>query len=700
MSSADRSKAAMEAFLKNLKLSQLQALCGKGSIKQDGDKSQLAARIAAAAKITGVDFDAVDLENLSYMQLLGKCVSEGLPTQGRRSQLISYIRSQGDKKRKTPDDSASPNYNFLVRNRLNVGGTKAQRIARRKLFAEGKYDQDFAEMEVHELTRMADLLSLTTKGNEPRKELLARVIGAHEARAGGTSPDKDDRGKDGERKKRKKGSTPSRPCINVTCSKLAEDGLCPKTGGPLLACSINCYRSWKLQQDDPAAALHQLKLSEAIRENERLAKEIEKLKISSTLDLTKSLGDGAAGDHGNGGAELTNQEVLTKALLAVCNKLEKIDDTIEKGTDKPDDGKSTAADPQGTALIDKLSKISPHKVKLVWKGDAESFGLHVARALDYCKVTDSDGGAVSLLFQTKERKKAILQLFHSNPPEALRQANALVIMILGWAGDFEIRNRGIEEAKISRAEQVQDYNTALHEMQDQLIQHADGLAQGSTFVQRQIQLFANAALGATIARAAIKSMIKADEWRTGLEKKYGSGSSDTLGSADAIIQKLTDALAARVGGGGGNRGGGSGGQGNNGGVAHAGAHAPRPNGGAGGSGKTPPPADAGGNAKVLGLILPTSQAIVGSNVAGASVKNGSCAGCNGVGHEPTECPTLFGRTFAGRSMPGWHNDGSKNIAMWDGTAITAACLKQWQAMQGMGFFIKTPRGPAQPLRFV
>ncbi len=74
----------MDTFLKGMKLSQLQVLCGKGAIRQDGDRAQLIARVATAANVADIDFNTAELDNLSYMQLLGKCVCEGLPTQGRR----------------------------------------------------------------------------------------------------------------------------------------------------------------------------------------------------------------------------------------------------------------------------------------------------------------------------------------------------------------------------------------------------------------------------------------------------------------------------------------------------------------------------------------------------------------------------------------------------------------------------------------
>jgi hypothetical protein len=270
---------------------------------------------------------------------------------------------------------------------------------------------------------------------------------------------------------------------------------------------------------------------------------------------------------------------------------------------------------------------------------------------------------------------------------------------LGWAGDYELKHKGIEDAKSSRAEQVLDYNNTLHEMQEDLKDNADGLSKGTTFIHRQLQLFANAALGATIARSAIKSMMKADEWRQGLEKQYGNkaGTTDT---ADSLIKRITDAVTAKVGGGGGGGpgSGGGGGGGGGGSTPHQTGPNPNPKSGGGGS-KAPPPADSG-NARALGLYMPTSQGVVGTNVVGATANVGTCMGCSAVGHLQMECPKLFGQTFTGRAMPGWFEDGSKNNACWEGSKITPACLNQWVAMQKIGFFTKTTKGPAAPMRLV
>jgi hypothetical protein len=84
MDASARHKAKLEAFLKKMKPAQLQDLCAKGALKPEGSRTALAGRISEAANVAHLDFGAIDLDNLPFLQLLGKCIEDGLPTEGRR----------------------------------------------------------------------------------------------------------------------------------------------------------------------------------------------------------------------------------------------------------------------------------------------------------------------------------------------------------------------------------------------------------------------------------------------------------------------------------------------------------------------------------------------------------------------------------------------------------------------------------------
>jgi hypothetical protein len=285
--------------------------------------------------------------------------------------------------------------------------------------------------------------------------------------------------------------------------------------------------------------------------------------------------------------------------------------------------------------------------------------------------------------------------------------NVLILLILGWASDYETK-KGIVESKASRADQMRDYNASFAKMQEQLREYTDNLARGEQFLQRQILLFANAALGTTVARSAIKSMDKADEWREKLEKRYGTGDISgrkTQDAADMLLHKLNEIIGHR------DRGSGQAASG----AMGRGGHAPGgmvlgvgsgkistapPGLNRHGGGRAKPPVDDGTNARSLGMAAPTSQAIVGTNMNGALVKTSACSTCGKVGHEPNECPVAFAEQFRGRSMPGWNDDGSKNSQMWEGDCINGNCLQQWQAMQKLGFFTQTTRGAQAAFRLV
>eukprot|EP00961_Rhodomonas_salina_P121583 1637132-Rhodomonas_salina.1 len=80
----------LDAFLMKKKLIKLQALCAKGRLGEHGSKRVLADRIITASKNLSVDFAAIDYAELTYFQILGKCIVEGLPTEGKRSVLKKH----------------------------------------------------------------------------------------------------------------------------------------------------------------------------------------------------------------------------------------------------------------------------------------------------------------------------------------------------------------------------------------------------------------------------------------------------------------------------------------------------------------------------------------------------------------------------------------------------------------------------------
>jgi hypothetical protein len=85
-------KEAIENFAKQRKLSQLQNLCCRASLSQAGARDELIARIVDAAKISAIDFNTVPLEDLTFAQLLGKCITQ---TTNRRAPCAAHERHCG-----------------------------------------------------------------------------------------------------------------------------------------------------------------------------------------------------------------------------------------------------------------------------------------------------------------------------------------------------------------------------------------------------------------------------------------------------------------------------------------------------------------------------------------------------------------------------------------------------------------------------
>jgi hypothetical protein len=393
--------------------------------------------------------------------------------------------------------------------------------------------------------------------------------------------------------------------------------------------------------------------------------------------------------------------VILQALLSISKSIEAGLKTKTSDTGTGEDGKGSAKAKEGKALIDLLSKIEPHKVKIEYGGDPESYGLHIHRAVAFCSETDLDTGVAGFAMQMEEKKVKVLDMFEAGEDDTVLHYDAetefasLVNRLLGWAGSHEAKKGG-QDTALARADQVRDFNTSWARMKKQLKDFTSRLTRGEEFYRRQVALCATAAFGTIIARAAIKNMNKQDEWRESLQKKYGSttpsGSkaSDPSALTESLIQSITAAVRHQGGLSLGPRGGGGGGGG--GGPSWVPPLASPKSGPGPGrrqdGPKAPPPKDTGGNVNVIGLAMPNAKAIVGENMKGSIHKACTCGNCGEAGHEPMECPTLFSATFNNRSLPGWTEAGVKVGSSWNGDKITDACLAQWKRMQNLGFFVK------------
>ena len=91
---AGRPKKTLLALLKStsFKLGELQQICDWGEVSNTGDKVVLAARIMEGSKNYYINFMTVDLDDLTYLQLLCKCHREDLPSKGELSVLQKTIK--------------------------------------------------------------------------------------------------------------------------------------------------------------------------------------------------------------------------------------------------------------------------------------------------------------------------------------------------------------------------------------------------------------------------------------------------------------------------------------------------------------------------------------------------------------------------------------------------------------------------------
>ena len=84
-------KKKIAAFLKKHKTAELQALLKKDDLDETGAVPALRARILEAAKICDIDFATEELDNLTYLQVFGKCMVEDWPVDGTREEMQEMI---------------------------------------------------------------------------------------------------------------------------------------------------------------------------------------------------------------------------------------------------------------------------------------------------------------------------------------------------------------------------------------------------------------------------------------------------------------------------------------------------------------------------------------------------------------------------------------------------------------------------------
>eukprot|EP00961_Rhodomonas_salina_P233154 3150509-Rhodomonas_salina.1 len=91
----------------------------------------------------------VDLDDLTYLQLLGKCHREDLPSKGERSVLQKTIEDfigGGEKNSGKPEHEDRA---FLREHGLNVSGGEKEWAARRLLYKGGKHDMACSQHGAH-----------------------------------------------------------------------------------------------------------------------------------------------------------------------------------------------------------------------------------------------------------------------------------------------------------------------------------------------------------------------------------------------------------------------------------------------------------------------------------------------------------------------------------------------------------------------
>jgi hypothetical protein len=617
--SAARKSRTLEEHLSGMKTEEVKKLCDWNDLDQGGSKKTMISRLLSAGNISKIDFAKADLEELMHMQLFAKCVADDLPSLGKRSELQrtlhEHFHGKDDRASKKKKGKTS-DLDFLRINGLNVAGGASDFAKRRKLFQFGEHDLDFDEMGIAKLNAFADLYGAAP--SDSRKLVLESLKSRFSAWKGAPDGSKDDF---------------SGPIREPRLSKSVESPI-------------------DLSQHDSQVMLYHEPRTSAM--------------------ATEAHIDG----HGAGGGNLQ-----TQALIAIMEHLNNSNLSAQAKAAKKEQQaeKPPTSDKDGKALAAYLAKLAPHLVPLVYEGNPEVLGLHIARSIDFCSELDDDMAIVTLYGQIVARKKAVLECFDDRHYVAERNFCNLIIKIFGWAGSIE-EKKGITDAKVKRADQARCFNSAFDKMTEQLREFGDRIELGEDFYCAQVRLCVQASIGIIVSKAAIKSMEVASSWRESLEKKFGAKSVVNLATREVRAAPPSHASPRDVA-----------------------SAKPIQQRGLGGTplgrdkkqqwGSVSGPPDPSSNAKLVGLAMICSQSVAGSNTKGmrAKGKGTNCDVCKGD-HFAFECPRAFGETYPGRAMPGWTEKGERIEACWNGAEITERTLQQWQRMQRQGWFCKHPFG--------
>ena len=672
---ATRPEDELKAFLLRKNAPDLQGLCGMAELDISGSKADLVERFMDAGSIKDVDFMTSNMDDMSFSMIFTKAFDLKQPTTGKRSEMQEAIRKHlGLPPPETVDIDEDleedPDFTYLKERVLNTSGQKSDWVGRKKIFADFDHNKDFDNMELGLLNTFADLYGLPEFAQGRRSEAVAAL--------------KKTITEYGLSFHLKFGDKSKRPCINSTCKKFAENDVCPKTGKLKKACSYECYNEYKRGRDAKRKRTWEETDSDATPEKRK--------KQGGPLS-SKTIKFGGYDGGSNETVELLNTQ--TQVLMSLMKER----------------GSSSATERDGKSLESQLQKTQPHAVSLLFTGDHERFGLHIARAIDFSKSTDEDLAVVSLHMRLEELKEKTLDLLATEHAQGEREFVALVLKCLLWAGKHE-ETCGIKDAKVARVKQTMDFNTSFEDMVKQTWLYARSFSDKERFYRTMIRRCAQAAIGTVLSQAAIKSIEKSEKFKADLEARWGgnlflgNGGHGTLGNGRGPPRETTVAST-----GGGYRYG----------QQPSGAEAVRQvtyqgeggdsGGGYGnrrtGTGKTRPPGQEVSE-KTIGAATIVSQHVGGSNMKGARACTSKCGYnnngkvCQGL-HNQFECPRKFADTYPRKAMPGWTYSGERRPGSWNGDEITEACLKEWRDMQRAGWFTRFPFAegrPALPFEFV
>ena len=444
-----RSEEELKTFLvRSCNVAELQGLCEMAEIDNNGSKPELAQRFMDAGSIKDLDFMTADMDDMSFAAVFTKAFDLKLPTKGKRSEIQREIRrhlglSPPETEDLGEDPEDDPDFLYLKERQLNTGGLKSEWVERKKIFKDFKHDKDFDNMLSGDLNSLVDLYGLGAfaKRSEAIKALKTAMKGY------------------GPSFHLTFGDNSKRPCINSTCQKFAENDVCTNTGKPKKACSFECYSEYKRSRD--------AKRKRTWVESDSDASP-QKLKKQGGLLSSKKIKFGGYDGGSNETAELLNTQ--TQALMSLMKER----------------GSTSAGEKDGKTLESQLQKTQPHAVTLVFTGDHERFGLHIARAIDFSKATDEDLAVVSLHVRLEELKEKTLDLFTTEHFQGEREFVALVLKCLTWAGKHEEANC-IRGTKAAQVKQTMDFNTVFEDMVKHTWQYAKGFLDKERFYRTMIR---------------------------------------------------------------------------------------------------------------------------------------------------------------------------------------------------------------------